>query len=403
MRSVTLLHHAASKYGVLGQMTQDLCAALKRVQISSVVRNLEEERPADLLPELEKDDPDCTWAINIIIGESLFYYPLGIPHVCLSVDAVTYSHEAAFTQPHLVSLFADKTSCDLFSRCSENPVQYFPHAIAKETLDAVREAPLIPLQDRPFDVTLIGSLIDHDAEREFWNTIFSTSDVNAFISLAERALDDARFEFLVEALTYIEQTPRVKEVLKAKDLSPFSVVNSIERYARGLDRERLLQALQERDVHIFTLEEEAIRWAKKDSAKRCHFHPPVPFSEVINVCRMSKVVLQSVPTIRNGYHERLFLALASGAVTLVNAGLPLPAWLMKSGRVLEYESFSLDGLLSSISEVEKRPFDSKKILSWLEEEHSWDARLRQHLPQIEKSVKKLHELWESNPFWQLMN
>jgi hypothetical protein len=161
-------------------------------------------------------------------------------------------------------------------------------------------------------------------------------------------------------------------------------------------------ALKGRTVHIFTETEDAVLWSKEDAANGCLFNPPVPFDEVVNICRMSKVVINSIPHIRKGYHERLFLSLASGAVTLVRKGVALPAWLVKTGRVVEYAGNFLGELELQLQEAEKHPYDSEKILNWLETEHSWDARLKQHLPEIEKSIKKLHDVWEKNPFWHVL-
>ena len=149
--------------------------------------------------------------------------------------------------------------------------------------------------------------------------------------MAERTLDDPSFVLLAQALSYMQQTPSVREVLEKRQLPPFFLANSIERYARGLDRERLLVALKGRSVHIFTEKEDAIHWSKEEAAHGCRFNPPVPFDEVVDICRMSKVVINSVPHIRKGYHERLFLSLASGAVTLVRRGLELPSWLRRPG------------------------------------------------------------------------
>ena len=74
----------------------------------------------------------------------------------------------------------------------------------------------------------------------------------------------------------------------------------------------------------------------------------------------------------------------------------------KTGRVVEYTSSALEDLVPQLQEAENRRVDQEKILAWLETEHSWDARLSQHLPEIEKSVAKLHADWEENPFWRML-
>jgi hypothetical protein len=74
---------------------------------------------------------------------------------------------------------------------------------------------------------------------------------------------------------------------------------------------------------------------------------------------------------------------------------------VKTGSVVEYASNFLGDLELQLQEAEKHHYDSEKILNWLESEHSWDARLEQHLPEIEKSIQKIHAVWEENPFWHV--
>lgn len=403
MQKVVLFHHSMSKYGVLGQMVQDMKKAFDRLGIQATIEDVQNKGPDELRDRLRAENPDCTWSLNTFVDEHWFYYPLGIPHVDLSVDSVTYSSPAVFSQPSTVSLFVDKTSCDLFSAYSSNPVHWFPHAISKETIDSMRSAPIVPLRNRPYDVSLIGSFIDHRRVKAAWDPLFATKDVEMFVSLAEQALEDPSFTLLAEALAYIEGTPTVLEVLEKSQLSSFSLASLVERYARGLDRERLLMALQKRTVHIFTETEDAVLWSKESAAQRCLFNPPVPFSQVGDVCRLSKVVVNSIPHIRKGFHERIFLSLAAGAITLVRKGISLPGWLLRTGRVVEYSSNALDDLIPRLEVAEKQHYDPEKILPWLEAEHSWDARLEHHLPDIETSIEKLRSMWEQNRFWRMLN
>lgn len=400
MQSVVLFQNTVSKYGVLGQMIRDMQKAFVRRGIRAVIRELNPD-PEEIKKVVEHEAPDCTWSINTYLDEHVVFSHLGIPQVDLSVDSVIHSCPDALVAPHIVSLFVDKASCDLFSEYSDNPVCWFPHAIAKEVIEQVRNAEVAPLENRPYDVTLIGSFIDHEREKRLWNSLFDPGIVDTFVSLAERGLADHSFPFVEQALLYIKETVQVQEVLQSVGLTSRVFLHSVERYARGLDRERLLKALSSRTIHIFTDPEDAKQWSSREAARTCHFEPAVPFSEVVNVCRNSKVVINSAPHIQRGYHERLFLSLASGAVTLVGTGHLLPSWLVETGRVVKYDSSSLDGLAEKIRAAEERPFDAEKILSWLEREHTWDARLDQHLPEIERSVKKLHAEWKENPLWRI--
>ena len=400
MRRVALLENTISKFGVLGCMTRALRDAFEAIGVQTTVYEVQGDPEPEFFEAVKKEAPDCTWSINIFMDESSLYYPCGIPHVELSVDSLTYYHPFALKSPHLVPLFVDKSSCDLLSLYGGNRSHWFPHAISQKTIDHVRSLPPIPLERRPFDVTLLGSFLDHWQARKIWETHFSPIDAKAFMSFAERSLVDSSFELLSEVLLYFENTPRVKDVIERAHLSPFSLANTIELYARGLDRERLLKALKGRNIQIFTGIEDAVLWSKEEAAKEALFCPPVPFDEVIDICRMSKVAINSAPHIRKGYHERLFLSLASGAVTVAGKGR-LPAWLQEEGRLVEYDGNSLDDLLVRVQEAERRPYNQEKVLSWLEAEHTWEARLRQLLPEIEKDVLEIRTRWENDPFMRL--
>jgi hypothetical protein len=124
------------------------------------------------------------------------------------------------------------------------------------------------------------------------------------------------------------------------------------------------------------------------SAQGSTFHPPVDFRDVIHICCQSKVVINSFPHIRKGYHERLFLSLASGAITLVERGR-LPAWLVAEGRVVEYDGSSLESVPQRLIEAQSRPYNREKVLSWLSAEHTWDVRLQQLLPVIEADLASI--------------
>lgn len=402
MRSIVLLLNKESKYGVLGQMVQDIQKAFKRRKMKAVIAEVNPDDPGAIKKIVEKEAADCTWSINTYIDEQVVYLPLGVPHVDLSVDSVTYSCIDSMIAPHIISLFVDKVSCELFSSCSKNPVYWFPHAISKEMIDRARSSEMIQLAKRPYDVALIGSFVDHEREKRLWSSIFEPSIVDAFVGYAERLLADPDFPFAEETYAYLKQTDQVRKVTEALAISKMDLLNSIERYGRGLERERILNALSNRSIHIFTGPEDAKEWSKVGSAKRYHFEPSVPFGEVIDVCMKSRVVINSAPHIRKGYHERLFLSLVSGAVTLIGKGHLLPDWLVQNGRVVVFDSSNLQGLDEKLQEAEKRPFDAKKILSWLESEHTWDARLHQHLSEIERSVEKIHAGWEANPFFRFV-
>jgi hypothetical protein len=381
-------------------MTMALRDALERQGVHTSLLLIPDEWSPSLLEAVQQEDPDCTWSINRFVDASFWYYPAGIPHVDLSVDACTYCHPYALKSPHLVQLFVDQASCDFFSAYTGKRAIWFPHAISQSTIDHVRASPSIPLELRPLDTVLLGSYIDHRNVRRVWESSFPVSDVEAFVSIAERTVDDPSYFLFAEALSYFERSPTVQQVIEQNHLSPFSLANTIELFARGLDRERLLHALKGRSLSIFTSPDNAAHWSKEEEAQGCLMRPQVPFDEVIDVCRQSRVVINSVPTICKGYHERLFLALAAGAVTIVGRG-KLPPSFFRYGRLVEYDQASLETLQDRIVKAERSTVDQEEVLSWLECEHTWDVRLKNALPHIDEEVTAVRQRWNNDPFSRL--
>lgn len=379
-------------------MTSDLHKALCRKGIDATI--CEWKSADDLVAYVRETKPDCTWSFNVMLEPELCFHPFGVPHVYVSVDAITYCHPCIAELPHLVCLFVDSSSVALYNQESAYTSYWFPHAISQEVLEERREQ--VPFEDRPYDVTLLGSYIPYEKELEFWKAAFPSEVVAAFLELSEKCLSDGNFMFLQEMSAFFLTHPELVYTIKTLGLFPHNVANSVERYIRGKDRERLLKTLEGHNIHIFTDEQDICHWAAMPYLHNATFHTAVPFDRVAQVCSQSKIILNSVPTIRKGYHERLFLALASEAV-VVTSPVDLPSWLGDEGYVVKYDAESCSTLEQRISSALKFPKNFKKIRNWLLQHHTWDARLSSHLPSIEADVIARHAAWETNRFWTLLS
>jgi hypothetical protein len=379
LRHVALLLHEQSKYGVLSAMTEDLASALERAGIRvSVLRHVDAE---SIPQEVERLAPDCTWAVNISVSEHLGLYPFGTPHVTLSVDSLLHFLPAAFERSHSVWLFVDSQSHELFQSKGGKRSHWFPHAIAQETVERALSEEPIPLSARPYDISLPGSYGEYRSSLASLQVDPATR--RRLLDIVRRALAGLSFPLLAEGFLVAEQ----------QGLDPVTVGQALELAVRGLDRERLIQGLSGRTINIFTTEEDAELWRREESARACLFHPAFNFRGLFDLCRRSKVVLNSAPHIRCGYHERLFLSLASGAITVTERGR-VPQWLVERGRVVEYDTASLDTLAERVREAEGLPYDREGVLKWLAREHTWDARLRTIVPAIEQDLYELKKEWK---------
>ena len=372
LRHVALLRHTRSKFGVLSAMTDGLRSAFERAGIrASVIESIDADTLGEAVRQLA---PDCTFGVNISVSEQLLFYPIHIPHVTLFVDTVVHYTPSVFDRPHSIVLMVDQQSEGLFRSLGGKRGHWFPHAIAQETLDrAVAEEP-IPLEDRPYDICLPGSYLD--PRRPMENLNIDPVKKSLFQDLVQRALSDFSIPFFTEWFYAADRM----------GLDPFVVGVALESVLRGIDRERLIRSLSKREVTIFTSDEDAVLWKKTNPT--CRFHPQVDFRGIFDLCCRSKVVINSAPHIRPGYHERLFLSLAAGAITVTERGR-LPQWVVDRGRVVEYDTASLDTLADRVREAEKRPYDREAVLKWLANEHTWDARLQKMRPAIEQDIQEI--------------
>jgi hypothetical protein len=389
MKKIALLHHGLSKFGVIDEMLQNLQTALQR-------HNIEAKLCLDLKSLYTyaiANEIDATWSINIALPEHFLYQSHGIPHICLFLDQASYVPSSCYQDSHLIPLFVDEDSISLFQQLSGKKSHLCPHAIAKETLDYVRCQEYVPSEKRLYDVVLIGSYIDHESEKNFWRERFSPKVVDHLLFIAESFLELDAYN-LPAALLELCDKERLFQTMNGtfKEL-----INSVERYVRGLDRERVIRALQGRKIDIWTTEEDAQLWSAHEYMNEVIFHKPFAFTDVVKLLLQAKVVIQSLPMIKKGYHERLLLALASGATVLTNAHTPFIKPFSSMASVVLYRNSTLPHLHKALDEGKKGLFDRKKILLYLEEEHTWDARLKIIIPQIDKQLEELGDRFRQNP------
>jgi spore maturation protein CgeB len=360
MSKILVFQHTKSRYNVLASMTESICKAFQRQGIDATLFDDWSKSPQELVEYVENKKFDSVFSINMFLGS---FFPKSVHHIYFSVDSYANTPQDVVSQGKV--LFADKSSSDLFSERNSVPASWFPHAIAKESIDEAKKTPFIPLHVRPYDVVLLGSFIDHEEELEAWEKILRPVDVEAFIALSEKALEDPTFLFQKETFRYIEEN--LLPLLQEKGIVVADLVASVERYIRGVDKKNVLEALYGLDVHVFS-----------DKKYKCDaiFHDPVPFSRVGEVCSQAKIVINSSPSIRQGFHERLFLGLASGAIVLSSQIDLLPKWLEEKGALVSYKRSTLSTVRERLALAQLGRVPREEISSWLEREHTWDVRVR---------------------------
>ena len=104
----------------------------------------------------------------------------------------------------------------------------------------------------------------------------------------------------------------------------FEMGSMVDFYMRGEDRVELIRSIKDARVHIFggtvyRKEQPALGWHHYlGNQENVTIHPAINYSESLEVLKKSRIALNSSPTYKNGSHERVFAALACGALPITS-------------------------------------------------------------------------------------
>lgn len=385
------------QYGVQQAFTQGLQAALRRLNILSDSHDYKSLSHGQVVAELAKNSPDCTAGFNVIVAKHSPIEPLGIPHLSMIVDCATYYPEL-LDAPHAAISFVEEDSVGLFKRLGVQNVFYLPHAIDRELLSA-QNVERAKKQKRDLDIVMCGSFHDGDEIIAMWKDLLSEKARRRLMDLAEEVLASPHRSHLQAFVELVELKDDFEGELKEKSIHFFDLMNSLEVYLRSIDRLRYLQAIEVGDIHIFGYKKYEESWKKAlKSKKRLFFHPDVPYTELPAVMQRAKVVLNSMPTIKRGLHERILLALSQGASVLSNENsittrfFPEP---LAHLALLPPDYSAANALLeAAFKDEEARLSQVLKTHETILQQHTWDVRaqmLLKTLPPIIESIKALRE------------
>lgn len=385
VQHVVLFANAKAQFGVLEVFTLGLQKAFLAAGIACDVMQFSPDEEDAIYEKLSKTRPDCTVGFNMVVAPDIFYSELGICHLSLLVDAASYFVEVKDFYNCIVGC-VEEDSCHLLRYMGHQNPLYVPHAVDAEVVSAAKTK-------RDLDLVMPASFYDAEAILENWQVVLSKQSLDVLLSIAEGALSSDSLWHTRLLLEELSRNSGFANELSKKGISPVVIANSLDRYIRGRDRIRFLQAIDVCDVHVYGDESEHVVWKKALSNKNnIYFHSPLAFKEIPALFSRAKCVLNSAPMIKHGYHERTLMALARGASVLGSAtaqigdafgdafkGISSPeygaanAWLEK---VLSNESARFEAVLATHEQLVK--------------DHTWDARvamLKNRLPPLLESVK----------------
>ncbi len=373
-----------SQYGVLHHFTKKFAEAFNRAGVNCRVMEAQHDNPRPFLEDIFKDPPDCTLSFNGLLPdvEGRFFCDLiNIPHVACLVDSPNQFF-LLVKSPYTIVTCPDRFACDFFRGMNCENVVFMPHACEKD-LEAGDDK-------RIHDVVMLASCIDHEAIRQDWKEKYPKALCEALDHAAETTLSDQETSYVqafVQALDH-----QIQFGLDPRKIDYFEILDELERYIRGKDRNELLLSIKDAKVDLFGAGKEC--WQKYiKNNKNITLHNPVNFDEALDVMRKSKIVLNSCAWIKNGAHERIFYGLGCKSLVITNENIYTRENFTDGKNIVFYQhgkwgevNEKVNYYLANESERQKVVEQGHKIVM---ENHTWDVRANMLLKELEPILKRL--------------
>ena len=385
---IDIFLNPTSQFGVLDAFAVSLQKALRRARIASRSFNIFTQSREQVQKQCEKTTPQCTLGFNVILGPHVLYESLGVPHIALMVDCASYLPQL-FDCYNCIAAYVDRDSCRYAEYFGHKSVLWVPHAIDKSFV-APKNVRAAMQAKRDLDVVFCGSFIDPDEIWLGWKLLFSKKVIRILEGIVDEVLASSHIHHFDVFKEAYQKYPDIQKEMQKKDLTFHNVVSSLDKCIRGRDRVALLKSMQSCDVHIFTPANDIPRWKTHLGESSHHvFHEALSFDGLAEKLQRAKVVINSAPMMKHGFHERLFLSLAQGASVITNHTDFLEGVFRKVGGVRFYRAPQYADVAHTIDELlsneNTRLKEVAKAQEMIRKEHTWDARVEmlcEKLPQL---------------------
>jgi len=381
-------------YETVNHFTDKLAEAMTRKGIEVRVFDVNMDNlnsfPTD---EFKNDPPDITCSFNnfdkLSNGQYLWEI-LEIPHVAFLLDPPIYYLDQA-ESPYVILTCVDRYDAKAVQK-NFSRAMFWPHGVENDlhSEDNVK---------RDIDVVFFGSCFDFIKLRKDWKKHL-TGQMNWVIDFAtDIALINSSIT-LTEALMTSWKTAGLDNKFGQENF--FQLYHYFEKFMIGKDRFELIKAIRDVDIHIygepFLLTENRSYPELSElfpDKKNVIAHPPVNYSEMIEILKRSKICLNSSPSFRDGTHDRIFTSLACGALPIVSDSKYLGETLLHGVDILYYKANHWHEVNDWINEYLADEQKRKKVVASGREKvmkyHTWDVRIEQlmeELPPILESMKR---------------
>lgn len=389
MKRIDIIMPPTAQYGVLTHFSKKLHEAMIRNGVQCRLLEAKRDDPGTFLKALLGDQPECTLSFNGLLpdDQGRFLADLvKIPHVAYLVGS-TYEFVSMTRSAYTIMACADKGSCDFYRQLGFTKTLFVPHGI---------EPSLIPDGNCDYDVTMFSSYIDYKAIRASWKKKFDTPVRNAMEEVAEQVSSDLEIPYYQAFVKALDHQLSKGGKMDPQKMNFIEVLEELELYVGGLDRYNLVKAIKDAKVDIFGCGDQGKGW-KQALGKQSNvvLHDPIPYDQVLSTMRHSKIVLNSTPWIKEGSHERIFSALASGALVITNENRYLSHQFTDGESIVFYHPSRLDKAnhrvneyLSNEAKRDSVVSKGRQIVMGLD---TWDRRVEQLLQELPPLLEQMRK------------
>lgn len=374
-----LLQFHKSQYGVMNHFIIKLYEAFVRTGI-----NCRLLKGPNYFEQLSEDPPDLTVCfLGVLPGTTHEYLcdQMKIPHVVCLVDPPT-DYARFLTAEYSITACDDRSCCALLHKAGLHRNFFLPHAVERELAPD-------PTLERIYDVVFLATLeADFEERREMWPRIFP--------ALVDRALNGAiEITFSDPYLSFLDAFDVCLIMEYSKHPIDLSYVDfglarrELELYVKTKERVDLVNAISESiPVHIFGETRADKGWKQRlKSSSNIIWHGPVDYTDAARIMKQSKIVLNTMIKNKSGAHERVFAALASGALVLTTDSLYLRETFVDRESILFYRANELEGVADLLKDYLADEAKRTEVASCghevVKKYHTWDHRARMLLEGIE--------------------
>lgn len=378
-------------YGTKRYFTEKLAEAFQRKGIETAIKDSQKGWKIEDLPKLwKKGLPDFTCSFNrvqFLMNGGNLGYNIQAPHLSMIVDPLIY--EIPITEsPYAAMTCVDYTEYQMMLSKGYDKILFWPHAIE-------RELALKDYEDRPYDVVMIGSCYDPENLKAHWQRKYSDKICKVIDDALDICFSDPKMHFIFAVDLSLNH-----HGLQASEVDYLDLIYYVDNYMRGVDRVELLRAIKEIPVHVFG----GTCWRKEHPIEgwqhyladmpNMHLHPAISFQESLEILKKSKICLNSVPSFKNGTHERVFASFACGAVPITTESLYLRDHFEEGKEIFFYRMQNwgeVNHVIKDLLKDEKKRKDiAEKGRANVLENHTWDVRVDQLLRELPPILGKIN-------------